>query len=94
MIVPYIYDKIEAFNENVAVVKQNNRYGAINTYGELIIQIQYFPESITGKFNGGRLGERKRITEGIKARYINKEGELVIPYVFDKVYPFMKVSFN
>lgn len=94
LIVPYIYDKIDAFNENVAVVKQNNRYGAINTYGEMIVPTQYFRESITGKFNGGRLGVRKTTTEGIKAGYINKEGELVIPYVFDKVYPFMKVSFN
>ena len=61
---------------------------------EVIVPTLYFPESIIGKFNGGRLGVRKRTSEGIKVGYINKEGELVIPYVFDKVYPFMKVSFN
>ena len=94
LIVPFIYDKIEAFNESVAVVKQNNRYGAINSSGELIIPTQYFLESSLGRFNGGRLGVRNRTAEGIKSGYLDKEGELVIPYVFDKVDPFVKVSVN
>lgn len=94
LIVPFIYDKIEAFNESVAVVKQNNRYGAINISGELIIPTQYFLESSLGRFNGGRLGVRNRTAEGIKSGYLDKEGELVIPYVFDKVDPFVKVSVN
>lgn len=94
MIVPYIYDKIEWYRDGVAVVKQNKKYGAIDTSGNLVVPVQFFIQDIIGRFNGNRLGIRKRTSNGIKAGYIDKDGNEIIPCIYDKVYPYMKISVN
>lgn len=41
VVVPIIYDWVDSFTNEIAIVKKNNKYGGVNKKGEEIIPIQY-----------------------------------------------------
>lgn len=72
-------DWLSCFNEGLAIVKKDEKYGFIDKSGKVVIPIQF---STAWDFSEGlacvqKVGERKM-------GYINKQGELVIPAIFDR----------
>ena len=92
LIVPFIYDNMGDFNDGLSVVELDNKYGAIDTNGKIVVPVEFYVQDFLPEFNCGRLGIRKWTNSEIKAGYIDKEGNEVIPCVYDKVFPFKKIS--
>lgn len=92
IIVPFYYDNMGDFIDGISVVKVDKKYGAIDTNGKIVVPIDFYVQDFVPKFSGGRLGIRKRTNAGIKAGYIDKEGNEVIPCIYDKVHSFKKIS--
>ena len=94
IILPCVYNYIEIFQEGVAVVRLNKKYGVVNQKGEIITPIDFYVQSSIPRFSHGRLGIKKRTDSGTKAGFIDKEGNEIIPCIYDKVYPFKEISVN
>ena len=78
MVVPFKYDEVWDFNEGLAVVKLNGKYGYINKNGKEVTQLKYdrefhFSEGLAAVKLNGKYG------------YINKNGKEVIPIKYDDV---------
>ena len=94
LIVPFIYDEMGDFNDGLSVVKVDKKYGAIDINGKIVVPVDFYVQDFLPEFNCGRLGIRKWTNLEIKAGYIDKEGNEVISCVYDKVFPFKKISVN
>lgn len=71
------YDKIYSFNEGLALVKKNDKFGYVNKEGKLVIPMIYY---------GGRdfseglaLVQKKNFKRG----YIDKNNNIIIPMIYD-----------
>lgn len=71
------YDQIEAFQEDLAVVKKNNTYGYINTLGELVIPLKY---SKAASFSEGRAAVYK---DG-QCGFVNTQGQAIGAFDFSR----------
>ncbi|MDD2482580.1 MAG: WG repeat-containing protein, partial [Lutispora sp.] len=75
IVVPYIYDEIGEFYEEMAYVCKNNKYGYVNKSGGLVIPCIYDKAE---NFSGGMA----RVSMGDKEGYVNTFGELIIPCIY------------
>ncbi|MGB5030327.1 MAG: WG repeat-containing protein [Chitinophagaceae bacterium] len=77
--IAFLYDSAGYFNEGLAPVLLNGKWGYINTYGKQIIPFRY---DSTGEFSGGLCFVSNDTLMGI----INKTGKEVIPIQFTELY--------
>lgn len=70
------YDAVGYFSSGLAAVRKNDRYGFIDTEGNLAIPFQY-------EWAGGFVGDLGGVGKGGKYGFINKKGETVVDFVFD-----------
>jgi hypothetical protein len=77
--IPFEYDNLSVFSEELAPAKKNGKYGYINRKGELIIPFQYdderhfYKSGLSEASNSGKWG------------FINKKGEQVVPIQYSQV---------
>ena len=76
--IPYQFDSAGNFNEGLAPVEKDKKYGYIDKTGKLVIPYQF---DVVFKFSEGLAGVKKNGKWG----FIDKTGKLVIPYQFDEV---------
>jgi len=71
------YDYANSFSEGLATVKKNDKWGAINKQGKVVVPLKF--EGVLGDFSNGLASVvKKDNTQG----FINTKGELVIPYKY------------
>ena len=103
-VAPCIYDEIQEFSEGFAKVRMDRKFGFINTHGELVIpcvfdsnlppdyksNIDYSQHmwDLPSEYYAGFSEGLAIAAKGGKFGYINTEGEVVIPFVFDKASSF------
>jgi len=76
IIIPFLYDGAEEFNQGFALVHKNDKYGFINEKGEITINLQFeFAESFSQGLAVVRINR--------KFGFINKQGNLIIHTKFD-----------
>ncbi|MFR6236861.1 MAG: WG repeat-containing protein [Parabacteroides distasonis] len=80
------YESAFRFEEGLAMVKKNGRYGFIDKYGKEVIPLIY--ENIPYSFSDG-LAKVKR--EG-KWGYVNNQGEEVVACLYDDIASFGRIS--
>lgn len=76
-----IYDKVKPFNEDLAAVSINYKWGFVNNEGNPVIPLNYdsvlpFSEGLAAVYSKGKWG------------FINKNGKEMIPCIYDGVLPF------
>lgn len=76
IIVPFEYDGLGVYSEELAFVKKNNKYGYIDRKGKIIIPIQFEDESYFRKAGLARV--KKNGLYG----FINKKGKEIIPIIY------------
>jgi hypothetical protein len=81
IIKPY-FDYIGSFNDNVAKININDKWGYINEEGAIIISPAY---EFARDFHDGFAAVKVKALIGSKWGYINKQGEMVIKPKFDEV---------
>lgn len=81
IIKPY-FDYIGTFNDNLARIKINDKWGYINEEGQVIIGTAY---ELARDFHDGFAAVKVKSIIGSKWGYINKLGEIVIKPKFDEV---------
>lgn len=79
VIIPFDYEELSVFSEELAPARKNGKYGYINRKNELIIPFQYDEERY---FHKSGLSEASK--DG-KWGFINKKGEQVIPIQYSQV---------
>ena len=79
ILIPFEYDDLSVFSEELAPAKKNGKYGYINRKGELIIPFQYDDER---HFYKSGLSEASKAG---KWGFINKKGEQVVPIQYSQV---------
>jgi hypothetical protein len=77
------FKEANLFSEGLAAVSNGEKYGFINTSGEIIIPY-FYDETFMG-FNNGVSDVRLNDSCG----YIDKNGKVVIPLIYETAYPFM-----
>ena len=83
-IVPFEYDQIGDFSDSLAMIVRENKYGYINTKGEIVIPIQFdfkVEALLFGKFNQGYAKFHLMEKFGI----IDAKGEKVFPAIFQDI---------
>ena len=75
------FEGVGPFSEGLARVKQNGKWGYINTKGEVAIPCTYRE---VGDFNGGLA----RVKQNGKYGTINRKGEVVVPCIYDWITDF------
>lgn len=86
VVIPAIYLFAGDFNEGLApVLTVSNEYFYINTSGERTIRRKY--EYAEGFYNGLAI-VGKKIEHKMKYGVINKKGEILVPFVYDRIGPF------
>ena len=78
-VIPLQYDHIDSFDEGLARVKVNDKWGFIDKKGKEVIPLQYDRVDF---FNGGLA----KVTLNGKTGFINKAGKEVIPLQYDDAY--------
>ena len=76
IIVPFEYDNVTVFSEDLACVKKNEKFGFINRKGKIIIPIQFENETFFRKT--GLASVKKENLYG----FINKKGKEIIPVIY------------
>jgi len=79
ILIPFDYDDISVFSEELAPAKKNGKYGYINRKGELIIPFQYDDERHFYKSG------LSKVSKDGKWGFINKKGEQVVPIQYSQV---------
>lgn len=79
-VIPFIYENAYAFSEGFAAVKYKGKFGFIDTKGKKLTsfefdEVQSFSEGLAKVFKGETIYD--------KQGFINREGKLVIPYIYD-----------
>jgi hypothetical protein len=87
------FDSVSAPVEGMAVVNTNNKYGYMNSKGELAISLNYdnaedFKEGLAAVSTGGQWDEDTSEYIDGKWGFIDKTGKIVIPLIYDKVCSF------
>ncbi|MEN2399813.1 WG repeat-containing protein [Flavobacterium sp. MC2016-06] len=77
ILIPFEYDALTVFSEDVACVKKNEKYGFINRKGKIIIPIEFEDETYFQKT--GLALVKKNSLYG----FINKKGKEVIPIIYE-----------
>ena len=70
------YEDAKDFSSGLAAVQKNDKYGFIDTEGNLAIPFQY-------EWAGGFVGDLGGVGKDGKYGFINKKGETVVNFVFD-----------
>jgi hypothetical protein len=78
IIVPFEYDDIGLFNNDLAYVKKNHKFGFINRKGTIVIPIEFDSES---NFNNLGLA---LVEKNHKFGFIDKLGKEVIPIIYEQ----------
>ena len=68
ILVPPIYDDIHHVSDNIMIVKQNEKYGLINTNAQKITAIEY------DQIDGGWDGDKTLIKNGDNSFYLDGQG--------------------
>ncbi|MBJ2123180.1 WG repeat-containing protein [Flavobacterium sp. IB48] len=76
VIVPFDYDDISLFSQNLACVKKGNKYGFVDRNGKIVIPIQFEDETYFQK-TGLALVEKNKLYG-----FINKQGKEIIPIIY------------
>lgn len=87
-VIPFIYDRAKSFQEGLAGVQKNNRWGYIDKTGKVIIPISLHYEHV-GQFSEGLAPVYAYVStndDNMKFGYIDKTGKLVIPMKFSNPY--------
>lgn len=74
--IPCIYEHTRDFQEGMAIVKKEGKYGLIDKSGKLLVlcdDVDYFHEGMAQVKKDGKNG------------FIDKSGKLVVPYIYDSV---------
>ena len=85
------FEEVSKFSEGLAPIKQNGKWGYINTKGEVVIPCIYdaawpFSEGLA-TVKKGRWPIGQRLPNG-KYGFINTKGEVVIPCIYDHAWSF------
>jgi hypothetical protein len=78
------------FQEGLAAIEKNGKWGFINKSGEMVIPfvyedvVRYFEEGIVGGFSEGLIAVKKNSKWG----FINLSGDNVIPFIYDAAFNF------
>ena len=80
-VIPWRYEVAKEFNEDMAAVRIEGRYGYIDRSGTVVIAPRF---AAAGPFENGRAEVRIGRAAGI----INRSGRLVVPAQFDRILPF------
>lgn len=76
ILVPFEYDGLTVFSEELACVKKNNKFGFINRKGKLVIPLQYDNETYFRKTGLARVNKNKLYG------FIDKKGKEIIPITY------------
>ncbi|WP_431243813.1 WG repeat-containing protein [Flavobacterium sp. P21] len=76
IIIPFEYDDLTLFSEELACVKKKNKFGFINRKGKIVIPIQYEEETYFQK-TGLALVKKNNLYG-----FINKSGKEIIPIIY------------
>jgi len=76
IIVPFDYDDINLFSQDLACVKKDNKYGFVDRNGKIVIPIQFEDETYFQK-TGLALVEKNKLYG-----FINKQGKEIIPIIY------------
>ena len=79
MVIPSVYDDARYFSEGVAHVKQNDKYGFINTEGKVVIPCIY--DEVWGFSEG-----LAKVKQNDKWFIINIEGKVIIAECDEKTH--------
>ena len=93
MAIPPVYSKAERFIDGKAIVSVRNgngrsteeKFGVVDTSGKILIPISY--HQITYQKEGS-VGYFTLISNTPSQGLINRDGKLVVPAIYEKVYPF------
>ncbi len=72
MVIPYIYDDAFSFNESLALVMKDRKYGFIDKHGKKVVPLIY---DNAHSFQEGKAWVEKNNKFG----FINKAGKIIIP---------------
>jgi hypothetical protein len=76
------YDElINISNSNNYVVKKNNLFGIINSYGNVLVPIEYLEISTSPYSDGSFLAKNKNSKYG----FMTVKGEVTLPFVYDRI---------
>ena len=76
VIVPFEYDDISLFSQDLACVKKGNKYGFVDRNGKIVIPIQFEDETYFQK-TGLALVKKNKLYG-----FINKKGKEIIPIIY------------
>ena len=74
------YDRVMPFNEGLAMVSGNGRYGYVNTQGEVVVPLIYDEAT---SFRNGRAAVGKGKAEVCKQAMIDRSGHEITPFAWD-----------
>ena len=82
-VIPYLYDEAEEFNNGLAKVKINGKYGFINKKGEVVLPLIYdeIEYDEAEKFDNGLA----KVKINGKYGFINIKGEVVLSLIYDEI---------
>lgn len=86
--IPCQYDSVCDFHSGIAIVKQNGKFGAINTSGTLVIPIEFdelYDFNSAGNVVFGKKESKDRILYGI----MSNKGTQILPPTFDCISSFI-----
>jgi hypothetical protein len=93
-IIPFKFDRAFGFSGGLAWVSVKNKWGMINTKGEIVIDCIYEnPNYLSSKELEALDGfheELINVRKNNKYGFIDKSGKTVIPFNYDEAYPFHK----
>ncbi|MCS7073372.1 MAG: WG repeat-containing protein [Bacteroidia bacterium] len=91
IVIPCLYDKVTPFNShNLSIVQKNNKFYLLDKTGKIILGTEYGYISNPSEDLYMVCKERldpQGFPEG-KVGYINQQGKIVIPLIYDYAYPF------
>jgi len=82
LVIPYMYDKAEYFNEEMIRVSNDGKYGFLNNKGKEIIPIIY--DDAKFRFKEGFVW----LNKGVKYGCVDKEGKEITQFIYDNVHSF------
>ena len=74
------YDRVMPFDEGLAVVSENGRYGYVDTLGKVVVPLIY---DEAASFRNGRATVSKGKAEACKQAMIDRSGREITPFAWD-----------
>ena len=81
LIVPLIYDEAIAFSEGLAAVKQNGKWGYLDSTGKVVVPLQFLDAL---SFHSGLAV----VSNGTRYGFIDRSGKIVIPLNYENALSF------